>query len=119
MENSATNKVIGEGTIQFHSHDGCITHLQDVRHVPKLMYNRISLEALYGEGFDFSSEDDLMNFFKDAHVKFQAERVGNIYILLKFEGYSWWIAIIFSFKIGGYGTIEDCDGFEFGYSILS
>ena len=31
---SATSKVIGEGTIQFRSHDGCITTLQGVRHVP-------------------------------------------------------------------------------------
>ena len=34
MRNSATNKAIGEGTIQFRSHDRCIiTHL-GVRHVP-------------------------------------------------------------------------------------
>ena len=35
MRNSAMSKVIGEGTIQFHSHDECITTLQGVHHVPE------------------------------------------------------------------------------------
>ena len=60
MGNSATSKVIGEGTIQFRSHDGCITTLQDVRHVPELRHNLISLEAIHEEGFNFSSEGDLV-----------------------------------------------------------
>ena len=48
MENSATSKVIGEKTIQFYSHDGCIATLQGVRHVPDSKYNLISLRALHG-----------------------------------------------------------------------
>ena len=51
MGNSATNKVIGEGTIRFHSHDECITTLQDIRHVPDSRYNLISLGALEREEF--------------------------------------------------------------------
>jgi len=39
MENSATNKVIGESTIWFYSHDKYITTLQGVRHVPRSRYN--------------------------------------------------------------------------------
>jgi len=77
--------VIGEGTIQFWSHDGCITTLQGVRHVPELRYNLVSLGTLQGEGFSLSSEGDLIEVFKEAHVKFQAERVGNIYMLRNFE----------------------------------
>ena len=70
MKNSATSNVIGEGTIQFHSHDGYITTLQDVHHVPESRYNLISFRAVYREGFNFSSEGDLTEVFKDAHVKF-------------------------------------------------
>jgi len=81
MGNSATNKVIGEGIIRFHSHDECITTLQGVRHVPDSRYNLISLEALQDKGFNFSSEGDLMVVFKEDHVKFQAEHVGNVYML--------------------------------------
>ena len=76
MENSATSKVIGEGTIQFRSHDGCITTLQGICHVPESRYNLISLGALHREGFCFSSKGDLMEVSKDTHVMFQDERVG-------------------------------------------
>ena len=81
MGNSAIRKMIGEGTIQFRSHDGCISTLQSVHHIPKLRYNPISLGALQGEGFYFSSKGDLMEVFKEAHVMFQAEHVGNVYML--------------------------------------
>ena len=81
MKNSATSKVIGEGTIQFRSHDGCITTLQGVRHVPESRYNLISLEALHREEFSFSYEGDLIEVSKEGHVKFQVERVGNVYML--------------------------------------
>ena len=60
MGNSATSKVIGEGTIQFRSHDGCITTLQGVRHILELRYNLISLGALQRERFSCSSEGDIM-----------------------------------------------------------
>ena len=81
MGNPATSKVIGEETIQFQSHDGCITTLQVVRHVFESIYNLISLGALHREGFCFSSKGDLIEVFKEAHVMFQAERVGNVYML--------------------------------------
>ena len=85
MENFATSKGIGEGTIQFQSHDGCITTLQGVRHVPESRYNFISLGALQGEGFSFSFEGDLIEVFKDTHGKFEAERVGDVYMLRNSE----------------------------------
>ena len=50
MKNFAMTKVIGEGIISFRSYDGCITTLQDVRHVIESSYNLISLGALHGEG---------------------------------------------------------------------
>jgi len=81
MGNSSTSKVIGEEIIQFRSHDRCIITLQSVRHVPDSRHNLISLGALQREGFNFSSEGDLMKVSKEAHVKLQAERVGNVYML--------------------------------------
>jgi len=83
--NSATNKVIGEGTIQFRYHDECITTLQGVRHIPDSRYNLFSLGALHGKWFSFSSENDLIEVSKEAHVKFQAKRVGNVYMLRNSE----------------------------------
>ena len=81
MGNSATSNVIGEETIQFQSYDGCITTLQGVCHIPESRYNLISLGALQREGLSFSFESDPMKVSKEAHVKLQAERVGNVYIL--------------------------------------
>ena len=66
-ENSATSKVIGERTIQFRSHDGCITTLQGIF----LIQGTISsLGALQGKEFSFSSKGDLMKVSKETHVKF-------------------------------------------------
>ena len=66
MGNSATSKVIGEGTIQFRSHDGCITTLQGVHHVSESRYNLISRGALRRKGFCFRSKGDLIEVFKEA-----------------------------------------------------
>ena len=79
------NKVIGEGIIQFRSYDGCITTLQGIRHVPESRYNLISLRALYKEGFCFISKGDLMEVSKETHAMFQAECVGNVYMLRNLE----------------------------------
>ena len=85
MGKSATSKVIGEGTIQFRSHDGCIITLQGVRHVIELRHNLISLRALHRERFCFSSKGDHMKVSKEARVMFQAEHVGNVYMLRNSE----------------------------------
>ena len=44
-------------------------------------YNLISLGALHREWFCFNSKGDLMKVFKEAYVMFQAEHVGNVYML--------------------------------------
>ena len=98
--------MIGEGTIQFRSHDGCITTLQDFRHVPESGYNLISLGALLGEGFSFNFEGDLMEVSKEAHVKFRPN-VSAMCICCKIQNLSWWIAIILGFESGGCETIGD------------
>ena len=40
-----------------------------------------SLFEPYKGGFSFTSEGDLIEVSKKAHMKFQAERVGNVYML--------------------------------------
>ena len=46
-----------------------------------IMFPLISLGALHREGFNFSFKADLMVVSKEAYVKFQTERVSNVYIL--------------------------------------
>jgi len=117
IENSATSKVIGEGIVQFCFHDGCIITRQGIHHVLDLKYNLISLGALHREGFNFNSEGDLMKVFKGIQVKFQAERVRNVYMLrnskvtiggMNYHRHQEWRLWIFG----------DYDDFEFGCSIL-
>ena len=63
--------------------------------------------------FSFSFEGDLMEVFKNVHVKFHSERVGNVYMSRNSK-----VIVILSFKSRGYGTIKDYDGFEFRCSVL-
>ena len=77
---------VGEGTIQFRPHDGCITTLQVIRYIPESRYNLIPLGALHREGFCFSLKGDLMKVFKETHVIFQTCRQC-IYVV-KFRDYS-------------------------------
>jgi len=43
--------------------------------------NLISLRALHSERFSFSLEGDFMKVSKEDHLKLQAERVSNVYML--------------------------------------
>ena len=119
MANSATSKVIGEGIIQFCSHGGCITTIQGIRLVLNSKHNPISLGVLQGEGFgfSFSYESDFMKISKEARVKFQAERVGNVYMLRNSKVTVSRLLLSSASKANDYGTIEGYDGFEFGCSV--
>ena len=61
------------------------TTLQGVLHVSESRYDLISLGAVQGKWFCFSSKGDLMKVFKEAYVMFQAEHVGNVYMLWNSE----------------------------------
>jgi len=37
---------------------------------------------------------------------------------VKFESYSWWIAVVLGFESDGCETIRDYDGFEFGCLVI-
>ena len=81
MANSSRSKVVGKGSIQFRSHDGYVTILHGVSHVPGSRCNLISLGALHREGFQFRSDCGLMEISKMACVTFAAKLVGNVYEL--------------------------------------
>ena len=81
MANSSRSKVVGKGSIQFRSHDGYVTTLHGVSHVPGSRCNLISLGTLHREGFLFRSNCGLMEISKMARVTFAAKLVGNVYEL--------------------------------------
>ena len=85
MGNSATSKVVGEGTIQFRSHDGCITSHQGVRYVPDQDTISSFLETYIEKGFVSFRKVILWKFSKETNVMFQADRVSNVYMLRNSE----------------------------------
>jgi len=83
--NSVTSKVIAEGTIQFRSHDGCITSRQGVRYVPDQDTISSFLETYIEKGFVSIRKVILWKFSKETNVMFQADRVSNVYMLRNSE----------------------------------
>ena len=63
----------------------CIPTLQGVHLFPNQGTISSILEPLQGKGFSFSSEGDLMEVSKEAHVIFQAERVNIVCMLWNSE----------------------------------
>ena len=50
-----------------------------------MFLNQGTTSSILEPYFNFSSEGDLMDVFKEAHVKFQAERVRNVHMLRNSE----------------------------------
>ena len=51
MANSSVCKVVGTGSIKIRTHDGSFCTLNEVRHVPLMTKNLISLSLLDSKGF--------------------------------------------------------------------
>ncbi|KAG8477963.1 hypothetical protein CXB51_027628 [Gossypium anomalum] len=56
MGNNASCKIAGVGTIKVKMFDEVIRILSDVRHVPELKRNLISLSTLYSKGYKYTAE---------------------------------------------------------------
>ncbi|GJY33991.1 retrovirus-related pol polyprotein from transposon TNT 1-94 [Tanacetum coccineum] len=65
MGNDSPCKVVGIGTIRIKMHDGVVKTLTDVRHVPDLKKNLISLGVLDSKGFKYTSENGELRVSKE------------------------------------------------------
>ena len=75
--------VVGIGQIKLRMHDGVVRTLTDVRYVPDLKKNLISLGTLHTNGFRYKTVDDGLKVSKGAMTVMRARRIsGNIYLLL-------------------------------------
>ena len=54
MGNNASSKVAGIGTVRIRMFDGVVRTLGDVRHVPDLKRNLISLRNLDAKGYKYT-----------------------------------------------------------------
>ena len=75
-------KTLGFGNIKIKMFDGVIRTLTDVRHVPELKKNLISLGVLDSSGHKFTGLNGILKVSKGALVVMKAQRVGNLYKLI-------------------------------------
>jgi hypothetical protein len=57
MGDDSSHQIIGIGSVQIKMHDGIIRILTDVRHIPDMSKNFISLSTLDGKWYKYSGGD--------------------------------------------------------------
>jgi hypothetical protein len=79
--NESPLEIFGIGAIQFKVHDGTFKTLTNVRYVPKMKRNLISLGTLEAMGFKFSVDNGVLKVSQGNHIALKAERINNLYYL--------------------------------------
>jgi hypothetical protein len=80
MGNDVACKVVGMGTIKIRLHDGIVRTLKNVRHVPDLKKNLISLGTLDSLGYKYSGEG-VIRVWQGSLVMMQGNKVDGLYFL--------------------------------------
>ena len=83
MGNDVACKTVGIGSIRIRMFDGIVRTLTDVRHVPDLRKNLISLGVLDSSGHKGSVQGGVLKISKGILIVMKANKVGNLY---KLEG---------------------------------
>ncbi|KAK5803675.1 hypothetical protein PVK06_031324 [Gossypium arboreum] len=81
MGNDSACKTMGVGTVQLKNHDGSIQVLTDVRYVPSLKKNLISLGALESKGLTITLRDGLLKVVAGQLTVMKGTRRNNLYFL--------------------------------------
>ncbi|KAH9718762.1 hypothetical protein KPL71_022343 [Citrus sinensis] len=81
MGNNTMYKVVGLGTIRFKMFDGMIRELRDVRHIPDLKRNLISLGTLDQIGCSIKVESGVMKVVRGSIVVMKGNKQNGLYVL--------------------------------------
>jgi hypothetical protein len=81
MGNDISCKIVGIGSVQIKMYDITIRTLTDVRHVPELRNNLISLGVLDSSGYKCTVQGGVLKVFKGILVVMKAKRSRNLYHL--------------------------------------
>lgn len=81
LGNNQTCRIKGVGSIFLRVHDGTVKMLLDVRFIPEVKRNLISLGTLEKKGLSFTSENGEMRISKNSKTKMIAQRMGSLYYL--------------------------------------
>ena len=68
MGDNNPREIVGIGEVQIKMHDGMIHTLKDVRHVPKMARNLISLSTLAVEGYKYSGSGGVVKVAKGSLI---------------------------------------------------
>nr|XP_027109490.1 uncharacterized protein LOC113729387 [Coffea arabica] len=79
MKNDNPYKTVGIGSIKLRNHDGSIRILKDVRYVPNLKKNLISLGVLESKGLIVTMRDEIFKTTSRALVMLKGVRKNNLY----------------------------------------
>ena len=83
MGNDATCTIIGMGTIKIKMSDGVVRTLEEVRHIPDMRKNLISLKTLDSKGYSYKSENEIMKVSKGVMVVMTGQKISSsVYKLL-------------------------------------
>jgi hypothetical protein len=81
MGNNVACKIVGIGTIRIRMHDGIVRTLTNVRHIPDLKKNLISLGTLDSLGYKYSGEAGVIRVSKGLLVIMKGNKVDGLYFL--------------------------------------
>ena len=81
MGNDSSCRVVGRGLIRLKMFDGMIRELRDVRHVPDLKRNLISLGMLDKIGYLVKLESGSLKFMKGSMVVMKGNMNNHLYVL--------------------------------------
>ncbi|KAG8474748.1 hypothetical protein CXB51_031715 [Gossypium anomalum] len=82
MGNNASCKIAGVGTIKVKMFDGVVRTLSDVRYVPELKRNLISLSTLDSKGYRYTAESGVLKISKGSLVVMKGQRkTAKLYVL--------------------------------------
>ncbi|CAM8878030.1 unnamed protein product [Rhodiola kirilowii] len=110
MANSDVCKVVGTGSIRIRMHDGSFCTLSEVRHVPQMTKNLISLSPLDINGFSFRGKGGVMYVCKGSQVVLKGAKRGTIYLLQgsTLTGYAAVRDLLGGYKIKNLDFYEHC-----------
>jgi hypothetical protein len=75
-------EIVGIGSVQIKMHDGIVRTLTDVRHIPDMTKNLISLSTLDGKGYKYSGGDGVLKVSKGSLIMMKADlKSANLYRL--------------------------------------
>ena len=82
MSNNASCKVAIIGTVRIKMFDGVVRTLGDIRHVPDLKKNLISLSTLIEKGYKYTGEGGVLKISKGSLVVMKGhQKIPMLYVL--------------------------------------